>query len=348
MKQIVIAGLILSFMGFQAKAQENPELIKITESAAAFISKGDYGNAAAMYTQAVRMAPDNVALRRDLAYVYFLDKNYDRAKEIITPVLNSSVADEQTFQIAAAVENASGKSAKARKIVNSGLQKFPNSGLLHNYLGNLVVGASKNGNDALKAWNKGIAVDPSYPMNYYNAANAYFHKKEMVWALIYAETYANLDPYSAKTGEMKKLVYEAYQKVFAPSSDSKVPEFSGVSNDKAHIRFEQAFMNVLNSNISTVSEGFNVESIGMLRTRFITNWQKNYSKTFPLALLDYQNKLIRSGHYIAYNQWLLGATESSQGFSEWVNQNMEAYRNFEVWMKNNPLKPNSEDVKPEK
>src|SRR5690606_34789753 len=103
------------------------------------------------------MAPDNVGLRKDLAYTYLLKKDIATAREIIMQVLESPAADVQVYQIAAAVEQADGKSNKAKRIINSGLEKFPNSGVLYNAKGNVLITESKSGKPALKEWISGIA-----------------------------------------------------------------------------------------------------------------------------------------------------------------------------------------------
>lgn len=114
------------------------------QSAMEYLKQKDYANSIMLLNQAIRLAPDNVSLRRDLAYTYYLSGKQKKAREIIEPVVQSDLADEQTFQIAAAIENVSGKSGKAKRFLTKGLKKFPHSGMLYNNLGNLYSMGKKD------------------------------------------------------------------------------------------------------------------------------------------------------------------------------------------------------------
>ncbi|RQO30951.1 hypothetical protein DBR32_09590 [Taibaiella sp. KBW10] len=352
MKRILLAFILSVFIYPNTSSaqigDQSPELQQIITSAGNFLSKNDYDNAAAMYMQAIRMAPDNVALRRDLAYTYFLKKDFESAKQTIEPVLNSAAADEQTFQIAAVIEQANGNITKAKKIVSSGLDKYPNSGVLYNTKGNLLIADAKSNNTALKEWNNGIKKDPYYPTNYYNAAKALYQNNDFMWAVIYAEIFINLEPYTAKTVDMKKMLLDGYKKIFSQTEDKSLPGFNGENSSKKESRnFASAYKKAINTNISTISDGFTVDNLTMLRTRFLVYWNSNFARTYPQSLFTYQTKIIKNGHFNAYNQWLFGAVESSQNFAAWSNQFKEAIRNFEMWKKDNPYLPNLADEKPE-
>ncbi len=110
-------------------------------------------------------------------------------------------------------------------------------------------------------------------------------------------------------------------------------------NNFSKITFEDAFVHAINANISTVADGFNVDNISMLRTRFLIYWNNNFEQKFPQSIFTYQSQIMKAGHYAAYNQWLFGAAESSQDFSNWVSQFKTAYQKFEIWKKGNPYVP---------
>ena len=86
-------------------------------------------------------------LRSEIARGTSLGK---KAKEIIEPVASSEAADEQTYQVASAIENSLGNTGKAKRLLNEGISKFSNSGLLYNSKGNLL-NADKSTKDALEA-----------------------------------------------------------------------------------------------------------------------------------------------------------------------------------------------------
>lgn len=340
-KSIIIGAMLAPTMAYAQMGGDSPELLQIIKNAGEYLNKGELDNAVSLYKQAIRMAPDNVALRKDLAYTYFLKKDIANAREVITQVVESSAADAQVYQIAAAIEQADGKNAKAKRIINNGLSRFPNAGVLFNSKGNILVTESKSSKPALKEWVQGIAVDPGFPTNYYNAAKTLFKDENYIWTIVYAEKFINLESQSPKTVEMRKMLFDAYKKVFSLKYADGLPDFKKAlqQNNYSKISFEDAFVHAINANISTVADGFNVDNISMLRSRFLIYWNNNFEQKFPQSIFSYQNRIMRSGHYPAYNQWLFGAAESSQDFSTWVGQFRNEYQKFEIWKKDNTYVP---------
>ncbi len=350
---ILYFTVVIVFSGvLTANAQPSSlpaEAQKAYQSAGNALNNGDYANAIMMYAQAIRLAPDNVMLRRDLAYTYFLSGNKQKAQEIIEPVVNSDVADEQTFQVASAIEASLGNNSKASRLISAGLKKFPQSGILYNAKGNLAMGEKKGEKNAIEAWQNGIDTDPAYYGNYYNAAKYYYTNGAPVWAALYAEVYVNLDQNSPRTIEMKKLITEAYQKLFSPENSGGLPEFSaGKQSEKNSVpkSFADAYKKIMMRNSVVISDGFLVEGLIMLRTRFILDWNRIYVDRYFYTLFSYHDKLLRTGNFDAYNQWLFGANDNSQQFGIWLKTNQETYTHFEQWQKNNPYMPAVSDPKP--
>jgi len=324
----------------------NPEVAQMQQNAQGYLNQRDYANAIMLYNQAIRQAPDNVSLRRDLAYAYYLSGDINKAKEIIDPVVASDFADEQTYQVAAAIENVLGNFGKAKRILNRGLEKYPHSGLLFNSRGN-IYSTGKSDKSALQAWVDGIKADPAYAMNYYSAAKAFHAAHNEVWALVYGEIYVNLEQHSARGPEIKKLLIDAYRALFSPGKNDQLPAFrNDASAGSGNKNFEEIFRNIMLDNAAAIRNGLNTETLTMLRTRFIMEWNRSYAARYPFTLFAYQNKLLQAGYYDAYNQWLFGAADNSQAFGLWIKNNAENFSGFEKWRKNNPLHPALYDPRP--
>jgi len=348
-KSFLLLASLVSILTVQAQDNSNPDLLRMQESARAYLNRADYANAIMMYNQAIRQAPSDVSLRRDLAYTYFLSGDAKKAKEIIDPVVASSSADEQTFQVASAIENTLGNTGKAKRVLKDGLSKFPNSGLLYNSQGNVFL-RDKDNKSALEAYRKGIVAEPSYHMNYYNASKIYFQNDDAVWALLYGEIYVNLEPTSMRASEIKKMMIDAYRKLFSPGKDDELPKFkAGNTSTGASLQdFDGVFKSLMTQNASAISDGLNTENLIMLRTRFMLAYMRNYSINLPFTLFSYQDKMLHDGVYDAYNQWLFGAVENAQEFSLWIKTNSKSYSDFERWRTSNLLQPANYDPKPSK
>ncbi|KAA5532291.1 tetratricopeptide repeat protein [Taibaiella lutea] len=350
-KSILIAGIsLITLFHNQASAQDagGTEVQRMQSSAQDFLNRGDYPNAIMMYSQAIRMAPSDVSLRRDLAYAYFLSGDLKKAKEVIDPVVASNVADELTYQVASGVENGLGNPGKARRILNDGIAKFSYSGVLYNAKGNLLM-TDKSTKAALEAYSTGIKVEPGYPMNYYNASKIYFQNNNAVWSLLYAEIYLNLDPSSRRTIEMKKMMVDAYRLLFTPDNNDALPTFNAKSGTETEVgSFEEAFKKIMQQGAPAITDGLNTENLIMLRTRFMLAWYNSFSINYPFTLFTLQNKMLHDGVFDAYNQWLFGAADNSAEFSLWLKTNSKEYAAFENWRKQNPLQPASYDPQPNK
>lgn len=329
---------------WKAFAQSSPESYQLQQEGHKQIQNNNPEQAIILFKQAIRIDPQEVSLRRDLSYAYFLIGDLKEAKNGIKDVLNSSFADEQTFRIAAAIENADGNTRRANRIIKDGLQKFPYSGLLYQQQGVLYQFQKKEKN-ALDSWQKGIEVDPNFASNYYYAALAYAEKEEHIWAVIYGEVYLNMEDNPNRGIEIKKQIINSYQELFKQDNLSDLPAF-GKDNQNS----EQNFSNVLEfltlQNGGILKRGFDIEALIMLRTRVLLDWKNNYSINYPSSLLSYHQRLMKNGYFDTYNQWLFGAYLNSQEYSTWKQMHNKIFANFENWKNKNPLQMASFDPKP--
>lgn len=344
-KNIALVLLMSAYSGNLLVAQiHNPEAQKMRENAQKDISRGNYSNAILLYNQAIKLEPNDLGLRKDLAYAHYLNGTLETGKEIISEVLKTDYADEQTYQIAAAIESKTGQSKKAKSILNDGLKKYPNSALLYNNRGNLMAldGKSKQ---AIQNFESGIIANPNYAANYFSLAKEY-EAEQPLWSLLYYEVFINLEPNTAKTAEAKSNFFKAYINYFKQNNSNELPSFGSKSGAEGELGFGSVLASLIDKNVAAMTTGVNVESLAMLRTRIILDWDLKYAAKYPYPLLTYHEKLIKSGNFQSYNQWLFGANENSTVFSTWIKNNTEAYSGFEKWMQRNPLQMNSSDFKP--
>ncbi len=318
-----ILTLISILLITQFSSAQSPDAKQLQETAKAFMKQGDYPNAILVLNRAIQLDPQNIAIIKDLAINYYFQKDNNKALEIISPALERNDADDQCFQITGNIYKEVNMLKESEKIYKKGIKKFPESGLLYNGLGELFF--SQRNYDAIKQWEKGIELDPSYSKNYYNAAMYYFLTTDKVWSILYGEIFINMDPFGNKTPEVKEMLLESYKKLFS--------EVNIEQNNKDKNNFTRAYLQSMNKQTSLASMGIDNESLTMIRARFILDWNTGNNTKFPFHLFDYQTQLLQEGIFDAYNQWIFGTAQNLASFQNWINTHSSEYSAFSNFQK---------------
>jgi tetratricopeptide (TPR) repeat protein len=298
-------------------AQDSP-----LETARTFMRSGDFNNAILVLNNALKQDPKNIDLQKDLVLAYTYKRDFAKALETVKPMLEGDDADEQTYQVAGNVYRALALYKDGEKMFKKALKRYPNSGPLYSEFGEMLW--DNKDYSAIEQWEKGIEVAPSYAGNYYNAASYYYFTKDKVWTLIYGEIFVNMESLTERSTEVKKMLLDTYKQKLFTDVDSK---------DKKKSDFEKAVAETYNKQSSLTARGITMETLNMIRTRFILDWYAIYAKKFPFKLFDYQQQLIREGMFEAYNQWLFGPVDNLASFDQWTKTNSDAYAKFTTFQK---------------
>jgi Tfp pilus assembly protein PilF len=312
-KLLFVIGFFLA--GYTCFAQKADSLHRVAKQ---FMRNGDYPNAIIVLSNALKLDPGNLELQKDLAFTYYLQKNYSSSVEAGRKLIARKDADEQCYQILGMALKAVDEKKEADKMYKQGIKKFPSSGELYNEYGEMLW--VKKDPEAIRFWEKGIEVDPNYSSNYYNACRYYYYTYDKVWSLVYGEIFINMESYSRRTPEIKSLLVDGYKKLF---TDLKAPK-SLVSKNP----FASAYLTVMNDQSPAVSLGVTQESLSILRSKFILEWFEKYAEKYPFRLFEYQRQLLKDGLFDAYNQWAFGAAIGLASFQNWTAQHAEDYNRF--------------------
>ena len=309
-------------------------------SAQQYLQKKDYANCIMVYNQVIQIEPSNLIYRRELANVYYLQGDMLRAEKMISPLLKADDADQETFQVACKIFTVKKKTDEAKEAINKGISKFPNAGMLYQEKGELYTSLKKYA-DASEAWEKGIEKDPQYPLNYYKLAKVYFFTKDYFWSIYYGETFINMESFSAKSQEIKKIVYESYKFFMAELNnlalEGKVNRYENPKN------FQAAIIKTFDNLRNVVTGGINIDNLIMLRTRFLLDWNKTYAIQYPSALFDAQQHLLQHGFFDAYNQWLFGRLDNEKQFTLWAQTNSDLMNKFDNYFRAKKLTPRTNE-----
>ncbi len=325
-KLFSICFLILASLS--SMAQDDNKTLH--ETAKGFMRSGDFDNAVIVLTRALQQDKNNLELQKDLVMSYYLKRDYVKALDGVKKLVDREDADVICFQLAGNVYKALEEAKECEKVYKKGLKKFPKSGPLHSEYGELLW--SIKDYSAIKLWEKGIQLDPSYSGNYYNAALHYFHTKDKVWSLIYGEIFVNMESLSQRGIAMKQQLLRAYkEKLFAEADLMK-------GEEKNKSEFAKAFLETMGKQSSVANKGINTQTLTMIRTRFILDWYQTHAAKFPLRLFEYQQQLIKAGMFDAYNQWLFGTVENLAAFDAWSKSHTEQYEAFTKFQQNRIFK----------
>ncbi len=313
--------LIIFFLSVQNGFAQTAAELQAT--ARSFMQQNDYANAIVVLNRATQMEPQNIEITKDLSLSYYMQRDNNKALEIIKPLIDKDEADDQCYQIAGNIYLQLGLTAECDKLYRKGIQKFPESGALYNDLGVLLW--EQKDYTAIKQWEKGIETDPNYSKNYYNASRYYNFTKDKIWSIIYGEIFVNLDPLNTHTTEIKSILLENYKALFADVDITK--------ENKDKNKFATAFIETMNKQSSLAATGINAETLTMIRTRFILDWYKDYASKFPFKLFDLQKQLLQEGMFDVYNQWIFGSVQNLPAYQNWTITHSTDYNEFNRFQK---------------
>lgn len=314
---------IFSFFISAGLAFGQTTIRQLQTTAREFNNRGDHNNAIVVLQQGLKEYPDNLELQKDLAFSVILKRDFAKAKEVIEKLIKRSDADVMSFQLAGNVYKALEEVKECEKMYRQGLKKFPSSGPLHSELGELYLSA-KDGR-AIECWEDGIRLDPNYAGNYYNAALYYSTIKEPIGALLYAETYINMESKSQRATTMKNFLWEAYKNLLSVEGDV---------TQKKRSSFWIAVQETFDKAAGPAVNGLTPETLTMIRTRFILDWFEKQAGKFPFRLFDHQRQLLQSGLFEAYDQWLIGEVVNAEKFHNWTQENALTYRKLQDFLFN--------------
>lgn len=324
----LLNSLCFVLIGLTSFAQE-PDAAQLHETGKQFMRGGDWTNAVLVLNKALAKDPQNISIQKDIALTYYYQRDFAKARETVKPLVEREDADVPTYQIAGNIYKALAERKDAEKMYKKALKKYPNSGPLYAEYGELLWMMNENFT-SIEQWELGIKSDPGYAGNYYFAARYYYFTTDKVWALVYGEIFVNMESYTSRTAEVKNLLLDSYKKFFVVDPKAKPT--------KSENEFTKAFTTVMNQNSSVINSGITTESLTMLRTRFLLDWNKDYATKFPFRLFDHQKQLLQEGMFEAYNQWIFEAAGDLAKYESWTKLNTEQYNEFTRFQKSKLFK----------
>jgi tetratricopeptide (TPR) repeat protein len=324
----------------QKKAEElGAQAIKLMDA-------GNISEAIELLEKSKKLDPGSIFYPYEIAYAHYLNKDYKKAVDILKELTKKPQCTDRIYQMLGNACDMDGDREKAIKVYDLGLQKFPESGILHLERGNMEY-VKENDQGALEYYEKGIQVDPKFPSNYYWASKLYLSSTEKVWGMLYGEIFMNLERGSARTAEISKLLYDTYKsQIKFKSEDSYSVDFSrnstiaikpGTDPKKMKLPFEIGVYEPVLATSIAGEKSINLDSLHRIREKFLDNYySRDFQNSYPNILFDYQRKIKSAGHLETYNHWLLMKGDED-AFNQWISGKDEVFEKFATWFGENPI-----------
>lgn len=323
-------------------AQSNKEIaVEKTNEAIRLMEDGKTKESIVLLKECKKLDPENYVYSYEIAFAHTIDKDYKKALKELKRTKEYKNINSQVYQMSGNCQSYLGKPEKAIVEYETGMKLFPEAGNLHLEKGNIFLQQEKY-NEAVRNYENGIKVDPMYPSNYFRLAKLYTNSKnDKLSGLIYGEIFMNLERTTARTQEMSELLYQTYQKSITLGTDSSSTDFCDIVmtlndsdlKDMENGKFKLPFCAIFGKNFILgliMKKELNLTTISEMRASFLENYFKEDYKDYPNVLFSYQKKIMDTGHFEAYNHYLLqiGVTEQ---FESWLENNQQKYDDFVEW-----------------
>ena len=196
MKARIILLAALLFVSFNVTFAQN-DLDSRLREAVNCIDNGLTTQGIRLLEEVVKDYPKDFVANYELAYAYNIAEDNKSAYAQLKKMKKFKNLTDQYYQLKGALEDEMGNPDEAMKTFQKGLKQFPESGLLHVETG-IMYQKSKQYDQALEMYEKGMTVAPTFASNYFRAANLLIGSSLPIWGLTYGEIYMLLDPTSPR------------------------------------------------------------------------------------------------------------------------------------------------------
>lgn len=234
-----------------------------------------------------------------------------------------------------------------------GLRLFPKEGQLYVELGT-VYAAKEDYMEAIRFYEEGIRVEPTYAPNYYRISLLLCNSNEPIWGIIYGEIHELLLPNSERSEELSKLIYKAYNDCYKFEGDTlrcTLTTKNTISIDeeagKLIIPFEILYevYSESDKDKETIREKGHLDMLSLVekRKKFLTScFEGDAHNEFLFPIFKFQQKVLAAGHWEAYNMYILRAGNYDE-FDAWYEENQEKFSAFIDWYNQNMFEPTADD-----
>ena len=303
--------------------------------------------------------PNNYNVLYEMCYAYYVLGEKKKALEILKRLEDHPAATFMVYHLEGNCLDELGKTKEAVKAYNRGLERFPDAALLYVEQGRIAQ-KKEDYEQAVELFEKAIEVDPGHPSAYCCLAMLYADSYEPFWAIMYGEAARllclNYDTgtYGKWSAQMSELIYQLYKehinitnegdKTVIHTTFTKMNEIS-ISKDSSQVfmplpmAFDKEMLKALQP-----EKEITLQSLIDVRGRFIDSFYELFNDYYDVSILDFQRQVRESGHWQAYNMFLL-ANGDIDAYQQWESTSSTAGEQIDAfarWYNEHPFTPSTE------
>ena len=173
--------------------------------------KGNYDGAIAGYLEILKENPDDISALYELGFSYFANREYQKSLDIANKGARyKSHLLAGFYTLMGNDLDHLGQADKAIKVYNEGIKQFPGDVQLHYNLAIALAGAKK-ADEAKKSFKNALSINPDHPSSHFGLSRLYQEENYKIPALLAACRFLVLEPKTARSATMLKMVDQITQ-----------------------------------------------------------------------------------------------------------------------------------------
>ncbi len=290
----------------------------------------------------------------EIGLAYYMQEQWGAAAKSFKQSIRQG-CEGQCYKMLGNAYDLDGNRKKAVKTYEKGIAAYPDYGPLYLEIG-VVENNEGNYNAALDAWEKGIERDPDHASNYYYATRVFAGTEEKIWAMLYGETFLNLEFNTPRSEEISGLLFTLYNDVYTAETDTsgeyhltergftiyldpKKGLDLGNGKDFHLLPFAGEF--AMSFTGATAGEYLNspldLAGIHRARVAFLDNYfADDGTNPYEYALLQFLRDIQTAGHLEAYD-YLVFRMGDQVEFDMWYEKHEAEFNDFTEWFDDKQL-----------
>jgi len=327
---LILCVVMVAQLGWAQPGSGRRRAVEYAEQGRQAMIANEYDRAANCYSLAFKNDRKNHGYLVEQARAEFLQQEYRETISLVQAHLRREKGRWEgkvtAYRLYGSSLDMMGKTSAARKIYRKGLAEFPKEGAFHLELGILEMGV-ENDVAALEQFERGMAIQPDFPDNYYFAARLLAGQQRYPWAILYLEQFLNLERYSPRTREGSALLMAWYQRAWTCEGTCKFRFYQSLEKGRGQ-QLGDAMDIVYSPEVVGQSDALSMEGLYLayLEASELMPGRAFEAEPYYKWLVE----LVDKGFLEAYTYWLL-QDGSPDDFARWLEENEEEFEQFEEW-----------------